>query len=306
MSAQGTSGPGPLEGLPDTFGDIHNWTELLHFLNHTLPGCTPELSEDAKRVALFILYLAIFVVGLVENLLVIGVSWRGAGRAGPPGLYILHMAAADLALVLSLPVWMLEVTLDYTWLWGSFFCRFAHYLYFASMYSSVFFLVCLSVERYLGLARAAPSGPRQRRPPHGRRHCLLLGAYVAAFAACWLPFHVTQLLLTLEGPHISLHCYLAHLLYFFYDVIDCFSMLHCVINPVLYNFLSRGFQGRLQSAVVHYLPRARARAGARASSTSSSTQHSILITKEGGPPPAAAAPLQHSGSGLQAPPLPAS
>ncbi|KAF4010445.1 hypothetical protein G4228_001560 [Cervus hanglu yarkandensis] len=368
-------------------GEIYNWSELLHFFNHTLPECHVELNENTKRVALFVVYLAIFVVGLVENLLVICANWRGSAGAGLLRLYVLNMAIADLGVVLSLPVWMLEVTLDYTWLWGSFSCRFAHYFYYANMYSSVFFLACLSVDRYLSLTRASASQQRRQHrarravcaavwvlsaliplpevahirlvdsfepmclfmapfetysawavavalsttvlgfllplpliavfnvltarrlrqagQPEGRRHCVLLGAYVAVFVVCWLPYHLTLLLLTLHGAHLSLHCYLAHLLYFFYDVIDCFSMLHCVLNPILYNFLSPSFRGRLLNAVVHYLPKAQAREGRQASSSpsSSSTQHSIIITKEGSPPPAAR-PHHHPSLNFQAAPTP--
>ncbi|XP_007948195.1 G-protein coupled receptor 182 [Orycteropus afer afer] len=375
MSVQPSSGPSPSEVLTVPAGDfavIHNWSELLYFFNHTLPECHMEFSESTKRVVLFVLYLAIFVVGLVENLLVICVNWRYSGRVGLLNLYLLNMAIADLGIVLSLPVWMLEVTLDYTWLWGSFSCRFTHYFYFANMYSSIFFLVCLSVDRYVTLTNASPSWQRHQhqarralcagiwvlsaiiplpevahiqlvegsepmclfmapfesystwalavalsttvlgfllpfpliavfniltacqlrgaQQPEGRRHCLLVCAYIAVFVICWLPYHVTLLLLTLHGTHVSLHCYLAHLLYFFYDVIDCFSMLHCVINPILYNFLSPSFRGRLLNAVVHYLPKDQARTGGRTSSSSSSTQHSIVITKEGMQPPRHALP----------------
>ncbi|KAM6216403.1 G-protein coupled receptor 182 [Rhynchocyon petersi] len=352
----------------DDLGDIHNWSELLSWFNHSMPECHTEFSESTKRVVLFVLYLAIFVVGLVENLLVIFVNWRSSGRAGLLNVYLVNMAVADLGVVLSLPVWMLEVTLDYTWLWGSFSCRFTHYLYFVNMYSSIFFLVCLSVDRYVTLTKASASWQRRQhharravcagvwvlsavipvpevvhiqlvqsieplclfmapfesydtwalavalltnilgflvpflliavfnvltacqlrraRRLESRRQGLLVCAYIAVFLVCWLPYHVTLLLLTLHGTHVSLHCYLVHLLYFFYEVIDCFSMLHCVINPILYNFLSPSFQGRLLSAVVHYLPKDRAQAGGQASSLS--TQHSIVITKEGMLPASAA------------------
>lgn len=374
MSVRPSSGPGPSEGptaAPDS-EEFHNWAELLYFFNHTLSECHVDLSEDTKRVVLFVLYLAIFVVGLVENLLVVCVNWRRSGRAGLLNLYVLNMAIADLGIILSLPVWMLEVMLDYTWLWGDFSCRFTHYFYLANMYSSIFFLVCLSVDRYFTLTstssswqhrqhrvrRAVCAGVwvlsaiiplpevvhiqlvegsepmclfvapfetystwalvvalsttvlgfllpfpliavfnvltacrlRSQAQPQSRRHCLLVCAYIAVFVICWLPYHATLLLLTLHGTHISVHCYLAHLLYFFYDIIDCFSMLHCVANPILYNFFSPSFRDRLLSAVVHYLPKNQARAGARASSSSSSTQHSIIITKEGSLPTAAASP----------------
>lgn len=360
---------GVTAGPASDFGEIHNWTDLLYFFNHTLPECPLELSESTKRVVLFVLYLAIFVVGLVENLLVICVNWRCPGRAGLLSLYVLNMAIADLGIVLTLPVWMLEVTLDYTWLWGSFSCRFTHYFYFANMYSSIFFLVCLSIDRYVTLTSASPSWQRHQHRvrravcagvwvlsaiiplpevvhmelvdssepmclfvapfenystlslvvtlsttilgfllpfplitvfnvltawrlkragrPESRRHCLLVCAYIAVFVVCWLPYHVSLLLLSLQEADIHLHCYLVHLLYFFYDIIDCFSMLHCVVNPILYNFLSPGFRGRLLSAVAHYLPKAQPRAGRHASSSSSSTQHSIIITMEGTEPTAA-------------------
>lgn len=365
----------PSEGFTpepaDDLGEIHNWTELLYFFNHSLPECELDLSEDAKSVVLFVLYLAIFVVGLVENLLVIFAHWRCcSGRSGFLRLYILNMAIADLGVLLTLPVWMLEVTVDYTWLWGSFSCRFAHYFYFVNMYSSIFFLLCLSVDRYITLTQTSSSWQssqhRVRRAvcacvwvlsailplpevahiqllevtdpmclftapfesysvgtllislsttilgfllplpfiaifnvltarrlwqtgrPQGRRHCLLVSAYTVVFIICWLPYHVTLLLFTLLGTHISLHCYVVHLLYFFYDVVDCFTLLHCVINPILYNFLSRNFRSQLLSAVVHYLPKVQARARRHASSSSSSsTQHSIIITKEGIQPTAA-------------------
>ncbi|XP_008538791.1 G-protein coupled receptor 182 [Equus przewalskii] len=376
MSVMPSVGPGPSEGFTTAptsdLEEIHNWNELLHFFNHTLPECEMELDENTKRVVLFVLYLAIFVVGLVENILVICVNWRCSGQAGLLSLYILNMAVADLGIVLSLPVWMLEVTLDYTWLWGNFFCRFTHYFYFTNMYSSIFFLVCLSVDRYVTLTNSSPSWQRHQHKvrravcagvwvlsaiiplpevvhiqlvessepmclflapfetystwalavalsstvlgfllpfpliavfnvlmacrlqkagwPEGRRHCLLVCAYVAVFVICWLPYHVTLLLLTLHGTHVSLHCYLTHLLYFFYDIIDCFSMLHCVVNPILYNFLSPSFRGRLLNAVVHYLPKVQAREGRHASSSSSSTQHSIVITKEDMQPTAAGHP----------------
>ncbi|NWU93716.1 GP182 protein, partial [Upupa epops] len=345
------------------YGDYHNLSELFHLLNYTYTFCEFSLDENVKRVTLFILYLLIFVVGLVENLLVLWVNWQTRGSKSLLNLYMVNMAVADLGVMLSLPIWMLEVMLDYTWLWGSFLCRFTHYFYFANMYASIFFLTCLSVDRYVSLTSSSPFWRKHqhrvrrsacicswvlaaaipflevahvqlvnigepicifmapfetydewalavslattavgflipfpiiavfnvltarlvwRSGRESRRHRLLIYAYVAVFLVSWLPFHVTLTLLMLDGSHIVLHCSFAHLLYFFYDIIDCFTLLHCVVNPILYNFLSKSFRARLLSAVVKYVPKERG--GREGSGASSSTQHSVVIAKDNGPP----------------------
>ncbi|XP_027641634.2 G-protein coupled receptor 182 [Falco biarmicus] len=350
--------------LLNEYRDYHNWTELFHLLNYTYTFCEFSLDENVKRVVLFILYLVIFVVGLVENLLVIWVNWQTRGNKSLVNLYIINMAIADLGVLLSLPIWMLEVMLDYTWLWGSFLCRFTHYFYFANMYASIFFLTCLSVDRYVSLTSSSlfwrKHQHRARRiicacswvlaaaipflevahmqlvntgepicifmapfetydewalavslatttigflipfpiitvfniltamfiksaKPESKKHCLLIYAYIIVFLISWLPFHIMLTLLTLDGNHIILHCTFAHFLYFFYDIIDCFTLLHCVINPILYNFLSKNFRSKLISAVVKYIPKDQG-SQKGAGNSSSTTQHSIVIAKDNNPP----------------------
>uniref|UniRef100_A0A8D0BYT6 G protein-coupled receptor 182 n=1 Tax=Salvator merianae TaxID=96440 RepID=A0A8D0BYT6_SALMN len=342
-------------------GEYHNLTELTHLFNYTLTYCDLGLDENTKRVILFVLYLIIFVVGLVENLLVIWVNWQTRSHKNLVNLYIFNMAIADLGVVLSLPVWMLEVMLNYTWLWGGSLCRFTHYFYFANMYSSIFFLTCLSVDRYVTLTTSSPFWHRHQHivrrlvcccvwafaaiiplpevahmefletveplcffmppleaydewalaltllmafigflipfsimaifniltarhlkrtnKPENRKHCLLIYAYIAVFLFSWLPFHLVLLLVTLEGTSIFLHCYFVDFLYFFYDIVDCLSLLHCMVNPILYNFLSKNFRGKLISAVVRYIPKDQMDQKGRDGS-SSATQHSIVITKD--------------------------
>ncbi|KFO92864.1 G-protein coupled receptor 182, partial [Buceros rhinoceros silvestris] len=176
------------------YGDYHNLSELFHLLNYTYTFCEFSLDENVKRVILFILYLVIFVVGLVENLLVIWVNWQTRGHKSLT-LYILNMAVADLGVLLSLPIWMLEVMLDYTWLWGSFLCRFTHYFYFANMYASIFFLTCLSVDRYVSLTS---SSLFWRKHQHRGRRAVCAGSWLLAAAIPFLEVAHMQLVNTEE------------------------------------------------------------------------------------------------------------
>ncbi|KAM4700066.1 G-protein coupled receptor 182 [Discoglossus pictus] len=344
------------------YDDIHNWTELMDFFNHTFSMCDVELDENVKQVCLFCLYLVIFVVGLAGNLLVLWVNWQSRRSKSSINLYILNMAIADFGVVLSLPVWMLETMLDYTWLWGGFLCRFTHYFYFANMFSSIFFLTALSVDRYLTLTSSSVFWVQNQQRirqglcfgiwvlsailpvpeivhmqvmdyadpicmfvapfeaydewamavvlmttilgfiipfslilvfnlltayhikssgrPESRRHCRLIYAYILTFLLSWLPYHLTVILLTIHGSYIFLHCRLVHFLYFFYEVIDCMSLIHCVANPILYNFLSKDFKGKFINAVVKYIPKEKMSGTGPAEHSTSTTEHSVVITKE--------------------------
>ncbi|XP_043939585.1 G-protein coupled receptor 182-like [Protopterus annectens] len=338
------------------YTDVQNLTSFFAFLNSSFSTCHVEFNEKHKLVVLFLMYLIIFVVGLTGNVIVIWVNWQLRSTKKFISLYILNMAIADLGVVLTVPIWMLEVILGYTWLWGDFMCKLTHYFYFANMYSSIFFLTCLSIDRYFSLRH--PETPWHKHQHHIRisvcagvwilalvapihevmhmtvveasepmcfflapfesyktwglavvlvvsilgfgipfpiivifniltainicslskterqRHCALISAYIAVFVICWLPFHITVILFALHGTHITLNCYLLHGLYFFYDIIDCISLSHCVANPILYNFLSKNFQNKLRNAVVMYLPKQQ---GNKDGEASSSTRHSVVI-----------------------------
>ncbi|XP_068123596.1 G-protein coupled receptor 182 [Hyperolius riggenbachi] len=348
----------------DHYEHIHNWTELMYYINSSFSLCEVDLDESVKQVFLFLLYLLTFVLGLAGNLLVIWVNWRSRRGKSSINLYILNMAVADLGVVLSLPFWMLEALLEYTWLWGGFLCRFTHYFYFANMFSSIYFLTALSVDRYLTLTSSSvfwrqnqqrirkglcigiwimsaifpipdvihmqlvdTSDPvcmfmapfesydewalavtllttilgflipfviilvynlmtayhiKKSGRPEGRKHCRLIYAYILTFLLSWLPYHVTVITLTLHGTYVFINCRLAHILYFFYEIIDCTSLFHCVANPILYNFLSKDFKGKFINAVVKYIPKEKKAGDNPAEQSTSTTDHSVVITKEPG------------------------
>uniref|UniRef100_A0A8C5ME92 G protein-coupled receptor 182 n=1 Tax=Leptobrachium leishanense TaxID=445787 RepID=A0A8C5ME92_9ANUR len=349
----------------ESFEDVHNWTEFLDYLNRSFTFCDVDLDEGVKQIFLFILYLVIFVLGLAGNLLVLWVNWQSRRSKSSINIYIFNMAVADLGVVITLPFWMLETMLEYTWLWGSFLCRFTHYFYFVNMFSSIFFLTALSVDRYLSVTSSSVywrqnqtrirwglctgiwimaaifpipevahiqlmtgSEPvcmfmapfetfdawalavgflttilgfiipfsimlvfnlmtachiKKSGRPENKKHCRLIYAYILTFFLSWLPYHLTLILLTLHVSHIDLHCYFVHVLYFFYDVIDCLSLLHCVANPILYNLLSKDFRGKFINAVVKYIPKEKINGADAKEHSTSTTDHSVVITKENPP-----------------------
>lgn len=313
----------------------------LSFYNGTawfMYECTITLNSDYRRIALFLLYLFIFVVGLFENTLVVWVNWRRRHSASGVLFCILNVSLSDLMVIFVLPFFMMEVTVDDVWLWGRFLCKVTNLIYVVNFYSSSFFLAFMTLERYLSLTR--PSSPGcfpvvgRRRwllcgglwllslslalmenvhvdvmewmepgcymfPEHnylewfmtmtflslifqflgpasviitcnvliaravrtapdvqGRRDVWLVHVYSLVFIMCWLPFHLVMCLLIIDDMNPFLFsCNTSEVLYFSYGVVQGLSLVHCIANPILYNFLSKSFRNNLINTVANYIPR---------------------------------------------------
>ncbi|XP_076022637.1 G-protein coupled receptor 182 isoform X2 [Genypterus blacodes] len=281
----------------------------LEFYNQSawfLYECTLTLSSEYRRIALFLLYLFIFVVGLLENTLVVWVNWRRRHSASGVLFCILNVSLSDLMVIIILPFFMMEATMDSVWLWGRFLCKVTNLIYVVNFYSSSFFLAFMTLERYLSLTR--PSSPacfpvagrrrwllcgglwslsfflallenvhveflvpasiivtcnvliaraiRTTPDVQGRRDVWLVHVYSLVFLMCWLPYHLTMCLMVLDDINPFLFsCNTTEVIYFSFSVIQGFSLLHCVANPILYNFLSKSFRNNLITTVANYLPR---------------------------------------------------
>ncbi|KAG7519075.1 G-protein coupled receptor 182 [Solea senegalensis] len=238
----------------------HYETMSLHEANHTnfwngtpwfIHECTIELDSNYRRIALFLIYLFIFMVGLLENALVIWVNWRRRHSANGVLFCIINMSLSDLMVIVIQPFFMMEVTMNEVWLWGRFLCKVTHLIYKINFYSSTFFLAFMTMERYLSLTR--PSSPALF-PVAGRRRWLLCGGlWVFSF-----------FMALIENVHVDLlewdepGCYMMPEYNHIECVVQSLTLFHCIANPILYNFLSKSFRNNLINTVVTYIPRERA------------------------------------------------
>ncbi|KAJ8369990.1 hypothetical protein SKAU_G00100180 [Synaphobranchus kaupii] len=153
--------------------------------------CTINLDRDSRRIALFLLYLLLFMVGLSENAVVLWVNWRRRRTASGVLFCVLNVTVSDIMVVLVMPFFMLEVMMDKVWLWGRFLCKVTHLVYCVNFYSSSFFLAYMTLERYLALTRppAQAGGQGERR----RRVLICVGLWA-----------LSLLLAVLENVHVDL------------------------------------------------------------------------------------------------------
>ncbi|XP_053338221.1 G-protein coupled receptor 182-like [Clarias gariepinus] len=130
--------------------------------------CTVQLDMESRRIALFLLYLFLFMVGLIENCLVVWVNWRRRHSASGVLFCVINISLSDLMVVLTMPFFMLEAAMGEVWIWGRSLCKVTHLIYVINFYSSSFFLAFTTLERYLSLTRPTtpacfPLQPRHRR-----------------------------------------------------------------------------------------------------------------------------------------------
>ncbi|XP_068452112.1 leukotriene B4 receptor 1-like isoform X2 [Clinocottus analis] len=108
----------------------------------------PEEFDGGTAVACVILGLS-FLVGAPGNLLVIWTILRHVKQRSHTVVLILHLAVADLLVLITLPLWI--YSLAHFWVFGEGLCKTLVYIVSVCMFSSIFFITLMSVERYLAI-----------------------------------------------------------------------------------------------------------------------------------------------------------
>lgn len=299
--------------------------------------CSGSVRHPAFLYVLSVLYIFIFLVGLAANALVVWVNLRSGWTHYETHLYVLNLAMADLCVVGTLPIWVTSLLWGGHWPFGEAVCKLTHLVFSVNLFSSIFFLTCMSVDRYLSITHFADAPDSRKKkvarrlicvlvwllalvasvpdtyflqvvksthyngavcrpvyPSHNPREWmvgiqlsfivlgfaipfpviaifyLLLAAaippssdqerrvsrriiltYIVVFLVCWLPFHGILLLDTFSLLNVlPFSCSLENFLDMALHLTQCFSLVHCCINPILYNFLNRNYRYDLMKAFI--------------------------------------------------------
>ncbi|NWV75751.1 GP174 protein, partial [Dasyornis broadbenti] len=95
-------------------------------------------------------YTLIFIPGLLANSAALWVLCRFISRKSKAVIFMINLAVADLAHVLSLPL-RIYYYINHTWPFGNALCLLCFYLKYLNMYASICFLTCISIQRYFFL-----------------------------------------------------------------------------------------------------------------------------------------------------------
>ncbi|KAF7227753.1 putative P2Y purinoceptor 10 [Nothobranchius furzeri] len=95
-------------------------------------------------------YLLLFIPGLLLNTIALWVLCRHIRKKTKAVIFMINLALADLLHILSLPL-RIYYYFTHTWPFGKAICLLCFYLKFFNMYTAIFFLMCISVQRYVFL-----------------------------------------------------------------------------------------------------------------------------------------------------------
>ncbi|XP_054337169.1 atypical chemokine receptor 2 isoform X2 [Pongo pygmaeus] len=116
--------------------------------------CRKDAVVSFGKVFLPVFYSMIFVLGLSGNLLLLMVLLRYVPRRRMVEIYLLNLAISNLLFLVTLPFWGISVA--WHWVFGSFLCKMVSTLYTINFYSGIFFISCMSLDKYLEIVHAQP------------------------------------------------------------------------------------------------------------------------------------------------------
>ncbi|KAK0135665.1 C-X-C chemokine receptor type 2 [Merluccius polli] len=123
--------------------------------------CESLKSPTMARLLCFT-YIAIFHMAVPGNVLVGWVICENWRALTPSDIYLFHLTIADFLLALTLPFWASKAWFQ-SWIFGDFMCKFVSLIREANFYTSILFLVCISIDRYLAIVCAARSRRDRQR-----------------------------------------------------------------------------------------------------------------------------------------------
>ncbi|XP_074863909.1 type-2 angiotensin II receptor [Carettochelys insculpta] len=151
-----------LNTTEETLQDVHSWPTNVSAGQKSPPHC-PLLYSDYQFTLIPALYCAIFLLGLAGNSMVVVVLCCRHGPKTVASIYICNLALADLLCLVTLPLWAAYYAYGYNWPFGSVMCKISSSILSLNMFASIFFITCMSMDRYWAIVYPIRSQRRTLR-----------------------------------------------------------------------------------------------------------------------------------------------
>ncbi|NXR08364.1 CCR5 protein, partial [Semnornis frantzii] len=129
-----------------------DWSQTTEFDYGDSAPCSGAEEKHFAAQLLPPLYSLVVIFGLTGNLLVVLILVKYKRLKSMTDIYLLNLAVSDLLFVFSLPFWAYYAAHD--WIFGDALCKMLSGLYLLGFYSGIFFIILLTLDRYLAIVHA--------------------------------------------------------------------------------------------------------------------------------------------------------
>ncbi|KAM4542456.1 B2 bradykinin receptor-like [Odontesthes bonariensis] len=204
--------------------------------NNTNDNVCPYQSWTYTVIPVYILLIA--VMGIILNVFVLTVFILHKKACTVAEIYLSNLAAADLLLVSCLPFWAVNISNEFNWTFGEFMCKAVNVGMLMNFYCSIYFLVLVSIDRYLALVHPL-SQETLRRPRYAKVACFLVWAFGFLLTTPALIFrkmkYFPEFISTfcyLEYPNLSINLLCESMIFIFGFVIPVSIISFCTIKII--------------------------------------------------------------------------
>ncbi|XP_036134371.1 B2 bradykinin receptor [Molossus molossus] len=143
----------------------------------------------------------LFMLAVIENIFVLSVFCLHKSRCTVAEIYLGNLAVADLILACGLPFYAITMANNFDWLFGEALCRVVNTMAYMNLYSSICFLMLVSIDRYLALVKTMSVG-RMRGVRWAKLYSLVIWGCALLLSSPMLAFR-TMRHYTDEGHNVT-------------------------------------------------------------------------------------------------------
>ncbi|XP_026157424.1 C-X-C chemokine receptor type 2-like [Mastacembelus armatus] len=141
----------------DTFQD----NDTQYIVDQNTLSCELKPLGPPADVILCLIDIVIFLLAIPGNLLVGWVIASSRQVLTPSDVYLFHLTIADGLIAFTVPFW--AVAVHQGWIFGDFMCKLLSLIFEANFFTSIIFLACISMDRYLVIVHARESLKNRQR-----------------------------------------------------------------------------------------------------------------------------------------------